>query len=70
MTWHSVLWTSWLLAVPTYAFYLPGAAPKNYKKGENVDLYVNALTPMLASTDNAKLVRLTFIQVGISTDSR
>jgi transmembrane 9 superfamily protein 2/4 len=39
------------------AFYLPGAAPHNYAKGERVDLFVNALTPMLPGTDDAKLVR-------------
>lgn len=38
------------------AFYLPGAAPHDYTEGEAVDLYVNALTPMLAGSDNAKLV--------------
>lgn len=43
---------------PTHAFYLPGAAPRSYKLGEDVKLFVNALTPMLLGTDNAKLVRL------------
>ncbi|KAI0266681.1 Nonaspanin TM9SF [Gloeopeniophorella convolvens] len=38
-----------------HAFYLPGAAPHDYAKGDEVDLFVNALTPMLAGTDNAKL---------------
>ncbi|CAL1706851.1 unnamed protein product [Somion occarium] len=37
------------------AFYLPGAAPHDYRKGEEVKLFVNALTPMLASNDHAKL---------------
>jgi len=41
----------------TNAFYLPGAAPRDYRDGEKVELFVNALTPMLASTENAKLVR-------------
>jgi hypothetical protein len=39
------------------AFYLPGAAPHNYVKGDRVNLLVNALTPMLPGTDDAKLVR-------------
>ncbi|KAI0305469.1 Nonaspanin TM9SF [Multifurca ochricompacta] len=37
------------------AFYLPGAAPHDYKEGEKVDLFVNALTPMLPGSDDAKL---------------
>jgi hypothetical protein len=41
---------------PTVAFYLPGAAPRDYALGETVDLFVNALTPMLSGDDNAKLV--------------
>ena len=44
-------------ASTTTAFYLPGAAPRDYRDGEKVELFVNALTPMLASTENAKLVR-------------
>lgn len=43
------------LAPEIYAFYLPGAAPHNYAEGERVDLFVNALTPMLAGTDDSKL---------------
>ena len=46
--------SSW---VGVSAFYLPGAAPHDYRHGETVDLFVNALTPMLAAADNAKLVR-------------
>ena len=42
--------------VPVHAFYLPGAAPHDYKEGEKVDLFVNALTPMLPGSDDAKLV--------------
>lgn len=38
------------------AFYLPGAAPHDFHDGERVDLFVNALTPMIGSSDNAKLV--------------
>lgn len=40
-----------------YAFYLPGAAPHDYALGERVSIFVNALTPMLTSKDDAKLVR-------------
>ncbi|PPQ98606.1 hypothetical protein CVT24_003939 [Panaeolus cyanescens] len=44
------------LALPTVnAFYLPGAAPRNYVEGEQVDLFVNALTPMLSGSNGAKL---------------
>lgn len=39
------------------AFYLPGTAPHNYHKGEKVNLFVNALTPMLSGHNDAKLVR-------------
>ncbi|KAG8953524.1 hypothetical protein FRC04_002366 [Tulasnella sp. 424] len=35
------------------AFYLPGAAPKDYALGDQVPVYVNALTPVIAA--NAKL---------------
>lgn len=45
---------SWILP-GTSAFYLPGAAPHDYRAGESVKLLVNALTPMLAGTDNAKI---------------
>ncbi|EPQ57217.1 Nonaspanin [Gloeophyllum trabeum ATCC 11539] len=47
-----------LLSLCADAFYLPGAAPHNYRQGEKVDLFVNALTPMLAGTDDAKLKSL------------
>ena len=40
------------------AFYLPGAAPHDYHEGDEVNLLVNALTPMLAGSGNAKIVRL------------
>ncbi|KDQ57473.1 hypothetical protein JAAARDRAFT_35185 [Jaapia argillacea MUCL 33604] len=49
---------SLLLAVCANAFYLPGAAPRNYIQGDQVDLFVNALTPMLAGSDDAKLKSL------------
>lgn len=35
---------AWLL-VPAESFYLPGVAPKDYKKGEAIPLLVNHLTP-------------------------
>lgn len=38
------------------AFYLPGAAPRDFEANEQVELYVNALTPMIGTTDNSKLV--------------
>jgi transmembrane 9 superfamily protein 2/4 len=44
------------LLPPVYAFYLPGAAPRNYKEGEDVELLVNALTPMLSGSSDSKLV--------------
>ena len=39
-----------------YAFYLPGAAPHSYEEGEDVELFVNALTPMLSGSSDSKLV--------------
>lgn len=41
----SVLASLLLAPTLTSAFYLPGAAPTNYKFGDTVPLYVNALTP-------------------------
>ncbi|OCH92293.1 hypothetical protein OBBRIDRAFT_824786 [Obba rivulosa] len=41
-----------------HAFYLPGAAPHDYAAGDNVSLFVNALTPMLGSSNNGKLKSL------------
>lgn len=46
-----------LLVNNVAGFYLPGAAPRDYQPGEKVDLFVNALTPMLANEEHAKLVR-------------
>ena len=46
-----------LLVNNVAGFYLPGAAPHDYQPGERVDLLVNALTPMLANEEHAKLVR-------------
>lgn len=56
---HSFLLGSILLlpVLRASAFYLPGAAPRNFEKGEQVDLFVNALTPMLTGKDETKLVR-------------
>ncbi|KAJ6499265.1 Nonaspanin TM9SF [Mycena sanguinolenta] len=47
-----------LFAATARAFYLPGAAPHNFLKGDPVPLFVNALTPMLTGSDNAKLKSL------------
>lgn len=57
---HPWLLSSALLTLlaSTNAFYLPGAAPHDYRKGEQVKLLVNALTPMLPGTDHAKLKSL------------
>jgi hypothetical protein len=46
-----------LLVNNVAGFYLPGAAPRDYQPGEKVELLVNALTPMLANEEHAKLVR-------------
>jgi transmembrane 9 superfamily member 2/4 len=43
-------------SIPAQAFYLPGAAPHDYGEGEKVDLFVNALTPMLPASSDGKLV--------------
>ena len=43
-------------SITVRAFYLPGAAPHDYRMAEKVDLFVNALTPMLSGSDDAKLV--------------
>ncbi|KAF9528449.1 Nonaspanin [Crepidotus variabilis] len=40
------------------AFYLPGAAPHSYAQGDKVDLFVNALTPMMTGTTGSKLKSL------------
>ncbi|KAH9929506.1 endosomal P24A protein [Epithele typhae] len=55
----------WLLAgafvslLPSaHGFYLPGAAPHDYLKDEKVNIFVNALTPMIAGDDHAKLKSL------------
>ncbi|KAJ7218032.1 Nonaspanin TM9SF, partial [Mycena pura] len=47
-----------LLAASAQAFYLPGAAPHNFKEGDQVPLFVNALTPMLTGRDDPKLKSL------------
>jgi len=43
------------------AFYLPGAAPTNYRTGERVEVLVNALTPMLTGKDDLRLVSMLFV---------
>ncbi|KAJ7188196.1 hypothetical protein C8R46DRAFT_13709 [Mycena filopes] len=45
-------------AAKARAFYLPGAAPHNFIRGDQVPLFVNALTPMLTGSDDAKLKSL------------
>ncbi len=52
MLFHLILGLCCLLS--THAFYLPGVAPTNYKKGEQIPLLVNHLTPSLQHID-AKL---------------
>ncbi|KAJ7084421.1 hypothetical protein B0H15DRAFT_396482 [Mycena belliarum] len=47
-----------LFATTARAFYLPGAAPHNFLRGDQVPLFVNALTPMLTGSDDAKLKSL------------
>lgn len=47
-----------LLATCANAFYLPGSAPRDYQRGERVELFVNALTPMIGVAYDAKLVRI------------
>lgn len=37
-------------AAPASAFYLPGSAPRDYKNGERVPVFVNTVTPMLNAT--------------------
>lgn len=54
---HSSVLLSLALAISSArAFYLPGAAPHDFEADEPVELYVNALTPMIGTADNAKLV--------------
>lgn len=36
--------------VPAAAFYLPGTAPRDYAAGDDLNVYVNAVTPLLNST--------------------
>ncbi|KAH0827892.1 hypothetical protein J3R83DRAFT_3521 [Lanmaoa asiatica] len=57
---HGFLLGSMLLlpVVSVGAFYLPGTAPRNFEQGEQVDLFVNALTPMLTGKDDSKLKSL------------
>lgn len=50
----SILWPT----LSTNAFYLPGAAPHDYKLNETVAVFVNALTPKLLYGDSDKLVSL------------
>jgi len=45
-----------LLPLAADAFYLPGASPHDYEQRDPVNVYVNALTPMLTGSDDSKLV--------------
>ena len=57
MHWPFAVVAGYLLLPSVCAFYLPGAAPRDYRRDEQVDLFVNALTPMLGGKDsNGKLV--------------
>ncbi|RIA89431.1 hypothetical protein C1645_694367 [Glomus cerebriforme] len=37
------------ISANTFAFYLPGVAPRDYKSGDEVEVHVNSLTPMMAA---------------------
>ncbi|KAG2180015.1 hypothetical protein INT43_003802 [Umbelopsis isabellina] len=54
--WLSCLLALFLLVNASVAFYLPGVAPHNYKKGDQVPLYVNSLTPIVSSNSQLKSV--------------
>lgn len=58
-----------LLTVPSFAsaFYLPGAAPKDYQAGERIPVNVNRLNPLMNAIDS-KIVRSTFDGRGVLTD--
>lgn len=47
-----------LLTVPSFAsaFYLPGAAPRDYQAGERIPVNVNRLNPLMNAIDS-KIVR-------------
>src|ERR1043165_3869552 len=36
-----------IISTNTFAFYLPGVAPHDYKQGDDVEVHVNSLTPMM-----------------------
>lgn len=50
----------------TNAFYLPGAAPKDYIEGDKVPVHVNRLNPMIGALDS-KIVRVASFFVGVSS---
>jgi len=52
----SCLLALFLLVNASMAFYLPGVAPHNYKKGDQVPLYVNSLTPIVSPNSQLKSV--------------
>ncbi|CAB4487022.1 Nonaspanin TM9SF [Rhizophagus irregularis] len=35
------------ISANTFAFYLPGVAPRDYREGDEVEVHVNSLTPMM-----------------------
>ncbi|RIB12047.1 hypothetical protein C2G38_2019993 [Gigaspora rosea] len=45
-----------LFSTHTFAFYLPGVAPHDYTKGEEVKVYVNSLTPLMGSQQLKSLI--------------
>ncbi|CAK7902978.1 transmembrane 9 superfamily member 1 [[Candida] anglica] len=53
MLFYSLLTTLVFLSGLANAFYLPGVAPTNYKKGDTIPLFVNHLTPSLNHYSNA-----------------
>lgn len=55
-SWFDSAFVVFLALARADAFYLPGAAPHDYQAGAQVDLFVNALTPMLLGKDDSKLV--------------
>jgi len=36
-----------IISTNTFAFYLPGVAPRDYKEGDEVEVHVNSLTPLM-----------------------
>ena len=59
-----------LIATQAAAFYLPGAAPKDYKHGEDVELDVNVLKPGLGYETENLVSRLTELRSIASADDQ